>query len=312
MRILRIAAPGLLTFAVALIASGVLSARTLDPLPTSPLLTLILVPVVRATMFISGTTAVGGALIGGVIGDDEAARLIGRRSALVFAAASAAMLVVNLADVLAVQWWQAFDTTMLVSFMTQIDEGRYLMMQVVLGGTGALVLSSVRHRIDGAIAFTLIMVAVLLPGFTGHSTAVFSHWIASMTMIFHLAAMDIWLGGVLVLLVAYNAQALVRFTPIALSSYVVLVLSGVASLIARIADWNAMWHSKYVVVLGAKVFVALVIGGIAAVKLRPTAAKALEGGEAVGVALRRTLAIEASLMLVAVGFGVTLARMANP
>ncbi len=312
MRILRISAPALLTFAIALIASGVLSARTLDALPSSPLLTLILVPVVRAAMFISGAIAVGGALIGGVLGEDDAARAIGRRSSLVFAASSALLLVVNLADVLAVQWWQAFDGTMLLSFMTQIDEGRYLMMQVVLGCTVALILSGLHHRIDGAIAFALITVATLLPGFTGHSTAALSHWIASTTMIFHLTAMNIWVGGVIVLMVAYDAPALVRFTPIALSSYVVLLLSGVASLVARIADWNTMWHSKYVVVLGLKVFVALLLGAIAAIRLRPAAAKALEGGDAVATAIRRTLVIEAALMLVAIGFGVTLARMANP
>lgn len=312
MRILRIAGPAALTFVVALIVSGVLSVRTFDALPTSPLLTLILVPVVRAAMFVSGTVAVGGALIGGVLGEEPMARRIGLRSALVFAAASAVLLVVNLADVLAVQWWQAFDGTMLVSFMTQIDEGRYLMMQVVLGCTTALILHEIRHRIDGAFAFALITLGTLLPGFTGHSTAALSHWIASATMVLHLTAMNVWVGGALVLLVSYDAKALVRFAPIALASYLVLLLSGVASLIARIADWNTMWHSRYALVLGAKVLVALVIGGIAATRLRPAAAKALEGGEAVAAAVRRTLAIEASLMLVAIGFGVTLARMANP
>ncbi|MHB0928859.1 MAG: copper resistance D family protein [Candidatus Nanopelagicales bacterium] len=312
MRWIRVATPALLAFALALMASGVLSVRNLDALPTSPLLTLILEPVARALMFVSGSVAVGGALVGGVLGQDERALRIGGRSALVFAAASAVVALTALADLLAAQVWQAFDGTMLFSFVTQIDEGRYLMLQVVLASTAALIMAKVNHPIDAALGLGTMLVAVVLPGFTGHSSAALSHWMASASMLLHLAAMNLWVGGVIVLFAAYNAQALARFSRVAMAAYVALILSGLANLVTRIGDWGVFWHSSYLVVLALKVLLALALGAFAATKLRRTTALALEGGEAVAVIMRRALGLEVTLMLMAVAFGVVLARMANP
>ena len=312
MRLFRVTAPALLAFAVALVASGVLSVRSPDALSTSPLLTLILVPVARAVMFVSGSVAVGGALIGGVLSQDERALRIGGRSALVFAAASAVVALTTLADVLAAQVWQAFDGTMLFSFLTQIDEGRYLMLQVVLACTAALIMARVSHPIDAAFGLGTMLVAVVLPGFTGHSSAALSHWIVSATMLLHLAAMNLWMGGVIVLLAAYNARALVRFSNVAIMAYVVLILSGVANLVARIGNWNFFWHSSYLVVLALKVLLTLALGAFAATKLRRTTALVVEGGDEVATVMRRALGLETGLMLTALAFGVVLARMANP
>lgn len=310
MRMLRIGGPALLVLLVATAATGELTVQVLQGLTSSPFLTILLVPLLRMAMFVSGATAVGGVLVGALLRADERVRRIAMRSSLVFAGACALLAVATLADVLAVQWWDALNPTMLWSFLTQIDEGRYLMLQVVLGCTAALLLSRTEDGVEAGVALLALLVAVALPGFTGHSTAALSHWIASATMVAHLLAMNLWVGGVIALIVAPDARTYLRFSPLALAAYVVLVLSGVANLVARIGSWSDFWHDQYAVVLGAKVLLFVVIGVLAAAVRRRL--MSADADAPTMTVVRRLITIEGSLMLVAVAFAVTLARLPNP
>lgn len=310
MRSVRLAAPAVASLAILLAITGVLRVPAVPGLPATPFLTLLLVPVLRVAMFLSGIVSVGGALLGGVIGDDARVLRLAVRSSVVYAIVSAAMSIVTLADVLATQWWQALNPTMLISFITQIDEGRYLMLQVVLGCSAALILQRVQHRIDATFAFLALLTSVCLPGFTGHSAAAVTHWLASTTMVFHLAAMNLWLGGVFVLLATQQLRTLASFSNVALASYIVLIASGVANLLARIGDWTAFWSDPYALVLAGKVLLVLVLGVLGWGQRRRVIAAASDANFA--KAVQRVLAIEASLMLTAVVFAVVLARMANP
>ncbi len=308
MRIVRIAAPTVVAFALALVWSGVLAVRSLDGLPVSPFATLVLVPVLRLVMFMSGAVALGGTIVGTLLDTVDAARRIAQRSAVVFAAASAMLAVATLADVLATEWWNALDSRMLLSFLTQIDEGRYLVLQVILGGAAAVLLGRVAHRTDAAFVAVLLAIAVALPGFTGHSAAQTTHWFASLTIIVHLLAMSVWGGGVVALLASRAFHLARLFSPIALAAYTLLMLSGIASLGARVGDWNALLHDRYLVVLLGKVLVYLAIGVIA-YRMR---AHMFVPDTPPASLVRRMLAVDVALMGVALAFAVTLARMPNP
>lgn len=306
MRILRLGAPGLLVLVIALALTGELTARAAQGWPSPPFLTLLIVPLTRALMFVSGAIAVGGALVGGVLGSRDDVRRMGRTAALVFAGASAVVAVADLADLLSVEWWDALRPTMLFSFVTQIDEGRYLLLQVAFAFTAALLLTRSRDRFNAALALTALLVAVALPGFTGHSTAALSHWIASTTMIAHLLAMNLWVGGVIGLMRAPDLHA--RFRPLALACYLMLLASGIGNLLARIGSWDAFWHDPYLAVLAAKVLVFLAIGVMVTLRRSRTD----EDAESASKGVRRVLVQEGTLMLVAIAFAVTLARMPNP
>ena len=308
MRILRIAAPAVVALAVALTWSGVLAPRSLDGLPVSPLATLVLVPVLRFAMFASGAVALGGTIVGTLLDSVEDARRIAMRSSIVFAVCSAFLAVATLADVLASQWWDGLNGRMLLSFVTQIDEGRYLVLQVILGSFAAWLLTRIAHRTDAAFAAVVLAVAVVLPGFTGHSAAQTTHWFASLTMIVHLLAMSVWVGGVIAMLASRAFHLARLFSPIALSAYALLMLSGIASLGARVGDWNALLHDRYLVVLAVKVVLYLAIGVLA---YRMNAHMFAPETPPASV-LRRMLGIEVALMGVALAFAVTLSRMPNP
>ena len=308
MRIVRIAAPTIVALAVALTWSGVLSARSLDGLPSSPFATLLLIPLLRLAMFASGAVALGGTIVGTLLDSVEAARRIALRSSIVFAVASALLAVATLADILATQWWGGLNGRMLLSFLTQIDEGRYLTLQVILGSFAAWMLTRIAHRTDAAFTAIVLAVAVSLPGFTGHSAAQTTHWFASLTMIVHLLAMNVWVGGVVAMLASRAFHLARLFSPIALSAYTLLLLSGIASLGARVGDWNALLHDRYLVVLAVKVAVFALIG-VLAYRMR---AHMFAPETPPASVMRRMLGIEVALMGIALAFAVTLSRMPNP
>ena len=314
MRIRQLLAPGLVTFAIALLASGVLHRQVPEGLPVTPELTLVLVPVTRLFMFTTGAVAFGGALVVAAIGGDAALLRVAARAAGLYAFGSASVALLALADVLARQWWGALDLPILRSFLTQIDEGRYLVLQTAIGAFAAWLLSKAQHALDVVFAAVALALAVALPAFTGHSAAAVPHWLASATMLVHLPAMSAWLGGVGVLLLAPTRAAVLGFGRLASVALPAVLISGVASAVTRINDWASLPHDPYTLVLLIKVLGTAGVVWFAA-QNRRTIADLLtrdSSGRGVEAAIRRTLAIEGSLMFVVLGFAVVLARMPNP
>ena len=290
--------------------SGVLNPPHYPGLPETPFLTLFLTPIGRAALFSSGTFGIGCMLVGGLLSRQTVLLKMAAKASVVFTLSAAVMIMLTLANILAVQPWQAFDPTIATSFLTQIDEGRYLMLQVLLGIVAAWVIARAQHGVEIVFAFMALGAAVLLPAFTGHSASSVSHWIASLTMLLHLGAMVVWVGGVLALvLVRHDAVVITRFSAIALGAYALLVVSGGASLFARVASWSDFLHDKYMWFVVAKTAVAVVLGVIGYRNLQTVKAKF--AGDAAEL-FKRTLTIESSLMLVVIALAVVLARMANP
>lgn len=311
MRHVRSLLPGLAVLTVALATSGVLRPPQLEGLPTTPLLTLVLVPVLRSTMFASGAMALGGAALLLLGGGARVAR-IAVISSLGFALTSAVVAVTTLADVMAVQWWGALDATMLRSFVTQIDEGRYLATQVVLGVIAAWVLKRAAQPLDVAFAAIALAIAVTLPGYTGHSATAVTHWVASATMVGHLLAMSVWVGAVAVLWLAQDVEPLRRFGTVATVAVVLLLASGVASVLARTNDWGDFLNDPYALVLGAKLVLTALLLGVAARARGLVRATDAQDEIARSEAIARTLGIEVALMASVIAVAVVLARMANP
>ena len=311
MRLLRSLLPGIVVLAIALVASGVLEPTQLEGLTSTPVATLLLVPVLRLTMFVSGALALGGtALL--LLGAGADVRRASTAGAVAFAISSAALEVVTLADVMAVQWWEALDPTMLRSFVTQIDEGRYLATQVVLGIIGAWVITRARQPLDTAFAAVALAIAVTLPGYTGHSAAAVTHWVASATMVAHLSAMSVWVGAVMLLAVDRDPDVLQRFGRVASGALGLLLVSGVASVLARTNDWAGFLGDPYAWMLGVKLALTGLLLVIAAASRRLVREARAEGRQSFPAAVLATLSIEVVTMGAVLAVAVVLARMPNP
>ena len=309
-RLAKLGIPASGVLVIAMFVSGVLTPDSYPGLPSTPYVTLFLTPVARAALFLTGTIAIGLVLVGGFLSRRTDLLRLAARSAAAFAISALVMTILTLANVMAVQPWQAFDLTIMTSFLTQIDEGRYLLLQVLLGAAAAWVLSRAQHVIELVFAGIVLFIAVLLPSFTGHSAASVSHWIATTTMMLHLGAMTIWVGGAVALVfVRHDADIITKFSPIALASYALLIVSGGASLFARVASWSDFFQDRYMWFVLAKMVIALVLGVLGFRHLQMVKTKFAGNAE---VLFQRTLAVEVSLMLVVIGLAVTLARMANP
>ena len=314
MRTSRLFVPGLVVFALGLLGSGVLTRQVPEGLPVTPQLTLTIVPIVRLLMFSSGALAFSGALLSGAFGGSRKMLRLASISSAVFSIASLAVICLTLADALATDWWLGLEPQMLRSFVTQIDEGRYLAMQVLIGAIAAWVLSRARQPLDAVFATVALGVAVVLPGFTGHSASALPHWIASATMVLHLLAMSAWVGGVAVLVMVPESAPLLGFGRIASVALPAVLVSGLASVIARVNDWASLLHDRYTVVLMLKIAVTgAVVWFAAKTRARVAAARAAHpSGKDVATFVRQTIIIEGSLMFVVLGIAIILARMPNP
>lgn len=302
---LRTSSLPLVTLVLAVPISGILSPPSYDGLPTTPVSTLALLPLAKLAMFLIAAIGLGVAAIPGLLLDDLDHARAAARWAYGFSVASLCVLLLTLSDILAVSLWEVTDLEFVTSFITQIDEGRYLMLQVLLGIVAGWVLQQSRNRAELGFAIVTLSIAGVLPAFTGHSTANIEHWVVSSVMIVHLASMLIWIGGVIGILSLGTPQAaLARFNRLALFAYVTVVLSGVGSTLSRVSSWTDFWGDRYAFVLGAKVLVVLGIG-VLGYRLRV----AIPHGNG---SVNRIVGVEASLLLTVLALAVTLERMANP
>ncbi len=309
-QLVRIGLPAVVVLLVGMAVSGVLTPPRYPGLPETPFLTLVLTPIGRAALFTSGTFGVGLILVGGLLSREPRMLRLAARVSAGFSASAVFMIVMTLANILAVQPWQALDPTVTTSFLTQIDEGRYLMLQVLLGIVAAWVVARAQHGIEIVFALLALGIAVVLPAFTGHSASSVSHWIASATMLLHLGAMMVWVGGALALVrVRHDAAVITRFSAVAIGAYALLIVSGAASLYTRVASWNDFFHDRYMWFVAVKIVGAAVLGVLGFRNLQMVKAQFPDDS---AVLFRRTLIIESGLMLVVIALAVTLARMANP
>lgn len=302
---LRTSSLPLVVLVLAVPLSGILTPPSYDGLPTTPVSTLALLPLTKFAMFVVAAIGLGVAAIPGLLLDDLDHARAGARWAYGFSVASMCVLLLTLSDILAVSLWEITDLDFVISFITQIDEGRYLMLQVLLGIVAGWVFQQSRTRAELTFAIITLSIAGVLPAFTGHSAANIEHWVVSSIMIVHLASMLIWVGGVIgILSLGAPRDALARFNRLALFAYVTIVVSGVGSTVSRVASWTDFWSDRYAIVLGAKILIVLAIG-VLGYRLR--AAIADDNGR-----IHRIIGIEASLLLTVVALAVTLERMANP
>jgi putative copper resistance protein D len=165
---------------------------------------------------------------------------------------------------------------------------------------------------------TLFFISVfgLVPlGVSGHSSSGGEHDLATNSLLFHLIAASLWVGGLVALLAhgrrkgAHLGLAATRFSKVALSCWIVMAASGVINALVRlpIADLFSTSYGLLVVAKSAALFVLGVFGffqrerGVRGV---------VETGS--GRALVKLAAMEALIMLITIGIAAALARTPPP
>ena len=228
----------------------------------------------------------------------------------IWLATSAFQIILTLANILGTSLLDAFDTTSLNSFLTQVDLGKYLGYQLALIAVVVLGINLVNKVLASTIFLGLSLIALVIPVFQSHSAASGSHSLAIGALVIHVAGLSLWVGGILALLLISSDDrtiALPRFSQLALWAAISVVVSGIASAWTRL-NFEAAWSTAYARVIFLKALFTLVL-----IFLGYRNRKTLLQSDKTGWNLMgRVLAVEALIMGVTVVLGSWLSSSQPP
>jgi putative copper resistance protein D len=219
-------------------------------------------------------------------------------------------IIFTLAQILGTSITDAFDLTVIRSFLTQISLGKYLAFQALMALV-VLLFSFTSRKIEALIILLGLSIAGLVaPVFESHAASGGSHMLVVGSLVVHVAGLSLWVGGVIALafLSAQDrAAAVPRFSQIALWSAIAVVISGSVNAWARLNFVDA-WNSSYAFVVAGKIIattVLLLIGYLHR--------KTLSNKDSINwVAFARLISVEALIMLVTVLMGTWLSTNSSP
>ena len=155
----------------------------------------------------------------------------------------------------------ALDATVLRSFVTQITLGQYLLFEAAVALFVTLVSIRLKKILTVIFLLILTLIGLVAPIFQSHSASSGSHALAIGSLVIHVVALALWVGGVITLAILDPEDrpiAVPRFSILALWSAIAVVISGTVNAWARL-DFKEAWSSAYALVVLGKVFLTIVL-----------------------------------------------------
>ncbi|MBO0872590.1 MAG: bifunctional copper resistance protein CopD/cytochrome c oxidase assembly protein [Pseudonocardia sp.] len=316
----------------AFVAAGLTAlsgARPLEALglPDPGALTTYGLPVVRAVSEISAVLTVGALLLAGFLVAPEPNGYVSVPGYRALRAASysagawtvAALLMVPLtvADSLGRPVTDVLAFGRLAAIVPQLEVATAWTLTAVFA---VVVFAGCRVALSWGSAVVLLAIAVvgLLPvAATGHSAAGGAHDLATDSLMLHVVAAALWVGGLVAVLALAGRRAeaaehlptaITRFSSLALVCWLVMAVSGVVNALVRI-PLGDVFGTYYGALLLAKTGALLVLGGFGYVQRRHVVSATASGRRG---ALLRLGAVEVLVMLGTIGLAVALSRSAPP
>ena len=231
-------------------------------------------------------------------------------SALLWSLGSFGTILFTLASILDQPLSVALNPTILRSFITQITLGQYLLFQVVV----SLVVSAFAFRIKKILTtvslLLLSLIGLVVPVFQSHSASSGSHGLAIGSLVIHVVALSLWVGGVIAIVLLDPEDrpiALPRFSELALWSVIAVIASGTVSAWIRL-DFKGAWNTAYAYVVIAKIILTLAL--IAIGYMHRTNLAKRESIDWLG--LGRLIFAEAFIMVITVAMGAWLSSNQAP
>jgi putative copper resistance protein D len=297
-------------------------------LPDPGTLTTIGLPAVRAAAEVCAVLAIGFLLLAAFFvapqrsGYLDVAGYRGVRAASYAAAgwAVSALLLVPLsaADALGRPVVDVLDPELLVSVIPKLTDAMAWLLTAIVA---LLLLVACRLVLSWGwtvVTFGLALLGPLPVALTGHSAAGGSHDVATNSLVLHVLAASLWVGGLVAVLSLAAARAdddsvalgvaVRRFSRVAFWCWVVLAVTGVLNALVRVSPAD-LFGSTYGALLLGKTLALLALGGLGLLHRRHTVGAAGRGERG---ALLRLGGVEVLLMLATVGLAVALGRSAPP
>ena len=291
-------------------------------------LTTIGLPAVRALAEISMAVAVGALLLAAFLVPPQRSGFLdvaGYRAvrsaaaaAFVWALAAALMVPLTVADTLGRPLDEVLDVGLLAQTVPRLSSATAWLATALI----ALVVLAACRTVLGwgwtVVTFGLSLLGPLPVTLTGHSASGGAHDVASDSLMLHVLAACLWVGGLIAVIGTAAARgpdraaaletAVPRFSRMALVCWVVVGLTGVVNALVRVAPADLFTTGYGALVVGKAVALGA-LGVLGLVHRRRTVARAAAGEAR---ALVRLAAVEIVLMLATVGLAVALGRSAPP
>jgi putative copper resistance protein D len=288
------------------------------------LFTRAALPAVRVLSECAAVVAVGSLLLAAFLVPPQASGYLdtsgyaavrtARIAALIWAVTAALMVPLLAADVLGRPVTDVLDLRLLASLASAVSQvGSWALtagMALVLTGFCWTALTW------GAAAwlFVLSLVGLTPVALTGHSSAGGAHDVATNSLLYHLVAVALWVGGLIALLAHlvrrgdHAGLACTRFFRLAWVCWVVMAASGVINALVRVSP-DQLLTTYGLLVLG-KVAALMVLGVIGRLYRRRAVTAMVERGDR--SAILRLGGVEVLVMFATIGLAVALSRTAPP
>ncbi len=293
-------------------------------LPDPGLFTRAGLPVMRVLSECAAVVTVGSLLLAAFLVPPQASGYLdtggyaamrtARIAALVWALTAALMVPLSAADAVGRPVTELLNLRLLASVVSQLPQpGAWVLtawIALVLAGFCWNTLSW------GAAVwlFALSLVGLTPVALTGHSSAGGAHDIAISSLLYHLVAAALWVGGLIAVL-AHLARrgdhaglACARFSRLALVCWIVMATSGVINALIRVTP-DQLLTSYGLLVLG-KVIALLALGAVGWLHRRGTVSAVIDRGD--GAAILRLGGVEVLVMFATIGLAAALSQTAPP
>lgn len=200
-------------------------------------------------------------------------------------------------------------------FLTQVDLGIAYLWATLLTAFAAVLVVLMSHYTSAAWAGVMALVSLVPLALTGHAAGAASHDLAVSSMLMHLVAVTMWMGGLLILLAVAKdvgtqlPKIAQRYSAIALWCFIITVVSGVCAAWIRLNGLGELVTTPWGLLLTAKT-VAFVALGLAGYWHRERTIPLLGRGEA--RPFWRFVGVEALIMGATTALAVTLSSSAPP
>jgi len=240
----------------------------------------------------------------------EQVRRLLKISSTIWVVGAFGTIIFTLAQILGTTLSDALDPTVIRSFLTQISLGKYLAFQALMA-TIVLIFSFSTKKIEFLIILLALSIAGLVaPVFESHAASSGSHSLVIGSLVIHVIALSLWVGGVIAL-GTLSAQdrptAVPRFSQMALWSAIAVVASGTVNAWARLNFVDA-WNSSYAFVVLGKIVATVILLWIGYLHR-----KTLSNKESINwVGFAKILTVEAAIMVATVLMGTWLSTNSSP
>jgi cytochrome c oxidase assembly factor CtaG len=240
----------------------------------------------------------------------EKVRRLLKISSTIWVVGAFGTVIFTLAQILGTTFSDALDLTVIRSFLTQISLGKYLAFQALMA-TVVLIFSFATKKIESLIILLVLSIAGLVaPVFESHAASGGSHSLVIGSLVIHVIALALWVGGVIAL-GTLSAQdrpiAVPRFSQMALWSAIAVVISGTINAWARL-NFAEAWNSSYAFIVLGKIFATVILLWIGYLHRKTLSRK--DSINWVGFA--KLLSVEAAIMIITVVMGTWLSTSSSP